>query len=85
MPTYGRRDYVDEAVAMFVQQDYPAKELVILNDCPRQVFHSDRTDVGVFNPVRHVGREAHVSIVLASALIFFVFRTKSLAHALPST
>ncbi|HME08827.1 MAG TPA: glycosyltransferase family A protein [Bryobacteraceae bacterium] len=49
MPTYGRPNYVDEAVGMFVQQDYPAKELVILNDCPGQVFHSDRADVRVIN------------------------------------
>jgi len=49
MPTYGRPDYVDEAVAMFVQQDYPAKELVIVNDCPAQVFRSDRADIRVIN------------------------------------
>ncbi|WP_159462607.1 glycosyltransferase [Caballeronia glebae] len=31
MPTYGRPAYVDEAVAMFLAQDYPNKELIIVN------------------------------------------------------
>ncbi|MEM6258481.1 MAG: glycosyltransferase [Planctomycetota bacterium] len=37
-PTYGRPAYVHEVVRMFLEQDYPNKELVILNDCPGQVF-----------------------------------------------
>lgn len=41
MPTYGRPAYVDEAAWMFLQQDYPNKELVILNDCPGQTYICD--------------------------------------------
>jgi glycosyltransferase involved in cell wall biosynthesis len=33
MPTYGRPEFLGEAVAMFLAQDYPEKELVILNRC----------------------------------------------------
>ncbi|MDA1056182.1 MAG: glycosyltransferase family A protein [Planctomycetota bacterium] len=49
MPTYGRPRYVHEAVKMFLDQDYPAKELVILNDCAGQVFHCELPNVRVFN------------------------------------
>lgn len=68
MPTYGRPNYVDEAVIMFVNQDYPAKELVILNDCPGQVFRSDRADVRVFNygtRFATLGEKRNVSIEIA--------------------
>ncbi|RYD67789.1 MAG: glycosyltransferase family 2 protein, partial [Verrucomicrobiaceae bacterium] len=41
MPTYGRPDYVNEAIRMFLDQDYPNKELVILNDCVGQNFTCD--------------------------------------------
>jgi glycosyltransferase involved in cell wall biosynthesis len=76
MPTYGRPDYVDEAVAMFVQQDYPAKELVILNDCPGQVFHSDRADVRVFNYNTRfptLGEKRNVSIDLAEGELIAIW------------
>ncbi len=49
MPTYGRPDYLGEAVEMFVAQDYPRKELIILNDCPDQRFHSELPNVRVIN------------------------------------
>jgi glycosyltransferase involved in cell wall biosynthesis len=49
MPTYGRPAYVDEAVAMFLAQDYPNKELVILNDCAGQVFSADFPCVRIIN------------------------------------
>ena len=49
MPTYGRPQYVHESVKMFLDQDYPAKELVILNDCAGQVFHCELSNVRVFN------------------------------------
>ncbi len=49
MPTYGRPQYVNESVAMFLAQDYPYKELVILNDCPGQHFASDIPNVRVIN------------------------------------
>jgi NPCBM/NEW2 domain/Glycosyl transferase family 2 len=49
MPTYGRPDYVSESVALFLAQDYPARELVILNDCPGQVMEIDHPDVHIVN------------------------------------
>src|SRR5271165_1401449 len=76
MPTYGRPDYVDEAVAMFVQQDYPAKELLILNDCPGQVFHSDRADVRVFNYDTRfptLGEKRNVSIEIAQGELIAIW------------
>lgn len=49
MPTYGRPDYVNESVAMFLAQDYPHKELIILNDCSGQHFTVDFPNVRVIN------------------------------------
>jgi len=76
MPTYGRPNYVDEAVAMFVQQDYPAKELVILNDCPEQIFHSDRADVRVVNCDTRfptLGEKRNVSIDIAQGELIAIW------------
>ncbi len=52
MPTYGRPWYVHESVQMFLDQDYPAKELILLNDCEGQVFHSELPDIRVINSSR---------------------------------
>ncbi len=43
MPTYGRPDYVNESVKMFMDQDYPKdrRELIILNDCSGQFFTTE--------------------------------------------
>lgn len=49
MPTYGRPDYLGESIAMFLAQDYPHKELIILNDCPDQHFRCDLPDVRIVN------------------------------------
>lgn len=49
MPTYGRPAYVNEAVQMFLSQDYPHKELIILNDCAGQQYEFDHPEVCVFN------------------------------------
>ncbi|HEX7683692.1 MAG TPA: glycosyltransferase family A protein [Trinickia sp.] len=49
MPTYGRPDYVNESVAMFLAQDYPHKELIILNDCPGQHFTGEFPNVRIVN------------------------------------
>uniref|UniRef100_A0A7C4LJE9 Glycosyltransferase n=1 Tax=Schlesneria paludicola TaxID=360056 RepID=A0A7C4LJE9_9PLAN len=49
MPTYGRPDYVAESIAMFLAQDYPAKELIILNDCPGQKLAGEFPDVRIVN------------------------------------
>lgn len=49
MPTFGRPDLVPESVGMFLAQDYPHKELIILNDCPDQTYVSSHPDVKVVN------------------------------------
>ena len=49
MPTYGRPDYVAESIAMFLAQDYPAKELIVLNDCPGQVIKCDFPGIRIIN------------------------------------
>lgn len=49
MPTFGRPEYVAESIAMFLAQDYPAKELIILNDCPGQILTGDFPDVRIIN------------------------------------
>ncbi|SFJ57686.1 glycosyltransferase family 2 protein [Planctomicrobium piriforme] len=49
MPTYGRADYVAESVRMFLDQDYPSKELLILNDCPGQTFRGELPGVRIIN------------------------------------
>lgn len=49
MPTYGRPDYVAESLSMFLAQDYPSKELIILNDCPGQVLLGDFPGVRIVN------------------------------------
>ena len=88
MPTYGRPNYVDEAVGMFVQQDYPAKELVILNDCPGQVFHSDRADVRVINydtrfPTLGEKRNVSIEIAQGELLPFGTTMTRTCLGAYP--
>lgn len=55
MPTYGRPDYVMESVYLFLQQDYPRKELVILNDCPEQIFDCDIAGIQAINVKRRFG------------------------------
>jgi O-antigen biosynthesis protein len=37
MPTYDRRAFVPQAVSYFLRQDYPAKELIIVDDGPELV------------------------------------------------
>jgi len=32
MPTYNRRQFVPQAIKYFLRQDYPQKELIILDD-----------------------------------------------------
>ena len=49
MPTYGRPAYVDESVAMFLAQDYPHKELILLNDCVDQTYRFEHSEVHVVN------------------------------------
>ena len=49
MPTYGRPDFVEESIAFFLAQDYPRKELIIINDCPGQTFTGHFPDVVIIN------------------------------------
>ena len=50
MPTYGRPLCVAESVALFLAQDYPAKELLIGNDCPGQSLLAELPGVRVQPP-----------------------------------
>ena len=68
MPTYGRPDYVAESIAMFLAQDYPAKELIILNDCAGQILEGDFPGVRIVNaPTRWktLGEKRNAAIELA--------------------
>ena len=48
--TYGRVDYLEEALGSFLRQDYAGDhELVIVNDYPRQRLHFDHPRVRIFN------------------------------------
>jgi glycosyltransferase involved in cell wall biosynthesis len=49
MPTYGRPDFVNESVALFLSQDYLHKELIVLNDCPGQEFVGELPGVRLIN------------------------------------
>lgn len=76
MPTYGRPLYVNEAVAMFLEQDYPAKELIILNDCPGQIFTCDLPEVHVINASERyptLGEKRNACIDLARGEIIAVW------------
>ncbi|MCG8649919.1 MAG: glycosyltransferase family 2 protein, partial [Pirellulales bacterium] len=81
MPTYGRPDYVNEAVKMFLDQDYPAdrRELVILNDCAGQTFQCDLADqsgVRVINQPRKyptLGQKRNACIELARGELIAVW------------
>lgn len=48
--TYGRVEYLEEALASFLAQDYDGdRELVIVNDYPLQRLHFDHPLVRIFN------------------------------------
>jgi glycosyltransferase involved in cell wall biosynthesis len=52
-PTYNRPPHyqhlLEEAIASFLRQDYPNKELIVLNDCPGQELICDEPGVRVVN------------------------------------
>ncbi|MEZ4562791.1 MAG: glycosyltransferase family A protein [Thermomicrobiales bacterium] len=52
-PTYGRppgqQHLIEEAIQSFLLQDYPNKELIVLNDCPGQELVCDAPGVRVVN------------------------------------
>lgn len=76
MPTYGRPLYVNEAVAMFLRQDYPDRELIVLNDCPGQTYVCDLPQVRVVNrPERYptLGEKRNGAIELARGELIAVW------------
>lgn len=73
MPTYNKfpqhRALPEEALMAFLLQDYPNKELIILNDCPGQTLLADYPGVVVVNsPVRFrtLGEKLNAAAGLAS-------------------
>ena len=76
MPTFGRPAYVPEAVACFLQQDYPRKELILLNDCPGHTYVGDVEGVRIVNvPNRFqtLGEKRNASIEMARGEIIAVW------------
>jgi hypothetical protein len=71
-PTFGRPStyqyLVEEAIESFLRQDYPNKELLVLNDCADQVLVCDAPGVRVIN-VRHrfesLGEKYNAAVRLA--------------------
>lgn len=47
--TYGRPHLLEEALESFLKQDYPDKELIIINDLPEQELIFDNPQVKIFN------------------------------------
>jgi glycosyltransferase involved in cell wall biosynthesis len=39
MPTYNRQRYVEQSIQYFLRQDYPDRELIILDDSPQHIDH----------------------------------------------
>jgi glycosyltransferase involved in cell wall biosynthesis len=71
-PTYNRPPnaqwLLEEAIESFLRQDYPDKELLVLNDCPGQELICDTPDVFVINLPRRFhtyGEKLNTAIALA--------------------
>src|SRR5215218_6000912 len=71
-PTYNRppryQHLLEEAIASFLRQDYPNKELIVLNDCPGQELICDEPGVRVVNvPKRFpsIGDKQNTAVGLA--------------------
>ncbi len=76
MPTYGRPDFVEESIAMFLSQDYPNKELIILNDCPEQKFECELPGIRVINAEKrysNLGEKRDEAIELAEGELIAVW------------
>ena len=75
-PTYNRPPrsqwLLEEAIESFLRQDYPDKELLVLNDCPGQELLCDAPDVLVINfprRFRSLGEKLNAGIALAQGSI----------------
>jgi hypothetical protein len=76
MPTYGRPDYVNESVAMFLAQDYLHKELIILNDCVGQQYAGDFPNVRIINQnsrFSSLGEKRNACIRLAKGSVIAIW------------
>ncbi|WP_146393485.1 glycosyltransferase [Allorhodopirellula solitaria] len=76
MPTFGRPELVGESVAMFLAQDYPRKELVILNDCDGQIFRFDHPQVTIVNQSQRyatLGEKRNACIEIAKGEVIAVW------------
>ncbi|PQO43820.1 glycosyltransferase family 2 protein [Blastopirellula marina] len=76
MPTYGRPDFVDESIRMFLAQDYPNKELIILNDCADQHFECTSPNVRVINSEQRyptLGEKRNAAIEAAKGEVIAVW------------
>ncbi len=71
-PTYNRppryQHLLEEAIASFLRQDYPNKELIVLNDCPGQELICDEPGVRVVNVAERypsIGDKQNAAVSLA--------------------
>ena len=78
LPTYNRppdRQWlVEEAIESFLRQDYPDKELLVLNDCPAQRLVCDAPGVTVVNlpaRFRSVGEKRNAAFALTTGDALF--------------
>jgi glycosyltransferase involved in cell wall biosynthesis len=67
--TYGRPGLLEEAIESFLRQDYTApKELIVLNDHPKQRLRFDHPEITVINLPRRLktlGEKRNLSVALA--------------------
>lgn len=75
--TYGRPRLLEEAIASFLQQDYPGpKELVVLNDYAQQFLVCDHPEVTIVNVpkrFRTVGEKMAALVALCAHDLIFVW------------
>jgi glycosyltransferase involved in cell wall biosynthesis len=71
-PTYNRPPHyqhlLEEAIASFLRQDYPNKELIVINDCPGQELICDEPGVRVVNVAERfpsIGAKQNTAVDLA--------------------
>jgi glycosyltransferase involved in cell wall biosynthesis len=60
---------LEEAIESFLRQDYPDRELIVLNDCPGQELVCEAPDVVVINVPRRfrsLGEKCNAAVALAS-------------------